>query len=91
MPITSTTKDAQIGKSSVVIGSSFYLGGDAIAIVHDQNPGYLMHLLNSNFFENEKMKHRTGTTVCHLSPTGFLDIKIPIPPIGSAKDCGCFE
>ena len=63
MPITSTTKDAQIGKASVLRVDIAYLGGDAVRITHNQNPGYLMHLLNSDFFNILKMKYRTGTTI----------------------------
>lgn len=87
MPITSTTKEAQIGKASALqIDSHVYLGGDAIALRHEQEPGYLVHLLNSAWFEYFKMQHRTGTTVSHLSPKGIAKIKIPIPPLEVQKE-----
>lgn len=82
MPMTSTTKDAAIGKASaLVVDGPVYLGGDAIALRHNQVAGYLVHLLNSPRFEVEKMKHRSGTTVSHLSPTGIMGLEIPIPPL----------
>ena len=82
MPMTSTTKDAAIGKASTIaFREPAFLGSDAIALRHDQDPGFLVHLLNSARFEAEKMKHRSGTTVAHLSPTGLMSLQIPIPPI----------
>ena len=87
MPITSTTKEAQIGKASAILmDESIYLGGDAIALKHDQEPGYLVHLLNSQWFEPLKMRERTGTTVSHLSPKGIAKIKIPVPPLEVQKE-----
>ena len=82
MPITSTTKEAQIGKASAVLHAApAYLGGDAIALRHNQEPGYLVHLINGSWFESLKMRHRTGTTVSHLSPQAIMDIEIPLPPL----------
>lgn len=82
MPVTSTTKDAAIGKASaLLVDESVFLGGDAIALRHNQEPGYLVHLLNSSKFEVQKMKHRSGTTVSHLSPSGLMGLEIPLPPI----------
>ena len=83
LPITSTTKEAQIGKASMlkVGNTTVYLGGDAIALEHNQCAEYLVQVLNSSWFETFKMRERTGTTVSHLSPTGLRKIKVPIPPI----------
>lgn len=82
MPVTSTTKEAQIGKASALnIDETVYVGGDAIVLSHNQNAGYLVHLLNSHYFEVLKMQHRSGTTVSHLSPKGIATIKIPVPPL----------
>lgn len=48
LPISSTTKEAQIGKVSVVnVDYPIYIGGDALILSHSQNPSYLMYFLNS--------------------------------------------
>lgn len=81
MPVTSTTKDAAIGRAAALLANEpVYLGGDAIALRHSQEPGYLVHVLNSSRFEAQKMKHRSGTTVSHLSPGGVMGLEIPLPP-----------
>ena len=82
MPITSTTKEAQIGiAAAYLVNEDTYLGGDAVAWRHKQNPKYLMYLMNGAYFEYEKMQHRSGTTVSHLSPKGLANITIPLPPL----------
>ena len=82
LPVSSTTKEAQIGKASVYrVEDECYLGGDAIRLRHEQNPGFLMYVINSTYFEKQKMKCVSGTTINHLSPIKLSKIKIPIPPI----------
>lgn len=83
MPISSTTKEAQIGKASVLKVDGVYLGSDAIYLQPSEkiNSDYLMYVINSYFFENEKMKNVSGTTIRHLNVTGISKIKIPIPSI----------
>lgn len=81
LPISSTTKEAQIGKASLVKQDNVILGSDAIALYHDINPSYLMYCLNSNFFEVMKMRCVSGTTIRHLSPKEFMQIQIPVPPL----------
>lgn len=82
MPISSTTKEAQIGKASVLcVDKPVYLGGDALCLRHKQISGFLVHLLNSSWFERQKMKYVHGTTIMHLSPEGISRIRIPIPPL----------
>ncbi|KXU56849.1 MAG: restriction endonuclease subunit S [Prevotella bivia] len=82
LPISSTTKEAQIGKVSVVnVDYPIYIGGDALILSHSQNPSYLMYLMNGSAFEKEKMKCVTGTTIMHLSPQKLLKILIPLPPL----------
>ena len=82
LPVSSTTKEAQIGKASVYrVEDECYLGGDAIRLRHEQNPGFLMYVINSTYFEKQKMKCVSGTTINHLSPSKLSKIKIPIPPL----------
>ena len=83
MPITSTTKEAQIGIAAAMLvdGPTVYLGGDAIALRHGENPKYLMYVLNGTEFEVQKMQCMFGTTVSHLSPGGLKNILIPVPPL----------
>lgn len=82
MPVTSTTKEAQIGiAAAYLVNENTYLGGDAVAWRHKQNPKYLMYVMNGAYFESEKMQYRTGTTVSHLSPKGLAEIEIPVPPL----------
>lgn len=87
MPITSTTKEAKIGKASV-LKVPIYLGSDAIAIIpsRELNPSFLMYLLNGSNFERLKMRHVNGTTIRHLSPDGIMDIKIPIPSLSIQQE-----
>lgn len=86
MPITSTTKEAEIGKASVLnVSEPVYLGGDALALRHEQDADFLVHLLNSNWFEAQKMRTVTGTTVMHLSPKKLAKIRVPVPPIEVQK------
>ena len=82
LPVSSTTKEAQIGKASVYrVEDECYLGGDAIRLRHEQNPGFLMYVINSTYFEKQKMKCVSGTTINHLSPSKLSKIKIPVPPL----------
>ena len=82
LPLSSTTKEAQIGKASVLnVDLNVRLGGDAIALRHKENSAYLMYYINSFHFEYEKMKCVKGTTIMHLSPKGIADIIIPIPSL----------
>ena len=82
LPVSSTTKEAQIGKASVYrLENECYLGGDAIRLRHEQNPGFLMYVINSTVFEKQKMKCVSGTTISHLNPGKLSKIKVPVPPI----------
>ena len=82
LPISSTTKEAQIGKvSALMMQTPVYIGGDALILSHNQNPGFLVYYLNSKKFEKEKMKCVSGTTVTHLSPSKLAKIKVPVPPL----------
>ena len=82
LPVSSTTKEAQIGKASVyMVDKPAYLGGDAILLRHKQNPSFLMYLLNGNLFEKSKMKCVFGTTINHLHPSKLSNIYIPVPPL----------
>ena len=81
-PISSTTKEAKIGKASVYCLSDIcYLGSDAFILRTDMNSHYLMYLLNSEIFEKQKMICVKGTTIRHLDVNKFMKIKVPIPPI----------
>jgi len=81
LPISSTTKEAKIGKASVLCNNNVIIGGDAIVLHHQQCPGYLMYLINSCWFELFKMKCVSGTTIMHLSPSKLSSIEIPVPPL----------
>lgn len=82
LPISSTTKEAQIGcAADLLIDKTIYVGGDAIVLSHHQNPGYLVYYINSARFEKEKMACVSGTTIRHLSPTKLMQISIPLPPL----------
>lgn len=83
MPISSTTKEAQIGKASVLKIDGVYLGSDAIFLHPNEKilSDYLMYVINSFYFEEKKMKNVTGTTIRHLDVTGISKIKIPIPSL----------
>ena len=82
LPVSSTTKEAQIGKASVYLGNdNVSLGSDAIILRNAANSAYLMYYLNSLLFEKEKMSCVHGTTIMHLSPKELVDKKIPFPSI----------
>ena len=82
MPLSSTTKDAKIGKvSAVEVHFSVHIGMDALILTHAQNTHYLVHLLNSQWFEQRKMGCVTGTTIMHLSPKKLATLPIPLPPL----------
>lgn len=82
LPISSTTKEAQIGKvSALMTQTPVYIGGDVLILSHNQNPGFLVYYLNSKKFEKEKMKCVSGTTIMHLSPSKLAKIKLPVPPL----------
>ena len=80
LPVSSTTKEAQIGKASVYLGNDdVSLGSDAIILRDAPNSAYLMYYLNSSLFEKDKMGCVHGTTIMHLSPKELVDKKIPVP------------
>ena len=82
MPLSSTTKDAKIGKvSAVEVHFPVHIGMDALILTHAQNTHYLVHLLNSQWFEQRKMGCVTGTTIMHLSPKKLATLPIPLPPL----------
>ena len=82
IPVSSTTKEAQIGKASVLNVDEVYLGGDAVAFCPTDVviPEFLMYVMNSKSFEKKKMKCVKGTTIQHLSPDGIASIEVPLPP-----------
>ena len=87
LPLSSTTKEAQIGKASVLCTNKpVYIGGDALILSHSQDAGYLVHLLNSGWFEKRKMRCVKGTTIMHLSPKELLEISIPVPPLAVQEE-----
>ena len=82
IPISSTTKEAKIGRAAVYsLDSDAYLGSDAAILRHTENSGYLMYVINSDWFEKEKMKCVSGTTIQHLSLEKLAKIRIPLPPL----------
>ena len=82
LPVSSTTKEAQIGKASVIkTKGRVSLGSDAIILRNCQNASYLMYYLNSSLFERDKMSCVSGTTIMHLSPTKLAEKTIPIPSL----------
>ena len=86
LPLSSTTKEAQIGKVSALCVDGVYVGGDALILSHYQYAGYLVHLLNSGWFEKQKMKCVRGTTIMHLSSQELLKIFIPLPPLSVQEE-----
>lgn len=86
LPVSSTTKEAQIGKVSVVrTKMNVSLGSDAIILRNSFNPSFLMYYLNSKLFEQMKMNCVSGTTIMHLSPSKLVDNKIPIPSLSEQE------
>lgn len=82
LPVSSTTKEALIGKVSVIKNNStISLGSDSIILRGAFNPEYLMYYLNSSLFEKDKMSCVHGTTIMHLSPKELAQKSIPIPSI----------
>lgn len=80
LPVSSTTKEAQIGKVSVIkCKEAVSLGGDALIFRSNLNADYLMYYLNSQLFEKEKMQCVNGTTIMHLSPKKIADKLVPLP------------
>ena len=86
LPVSSTTKEAQIGKVSVVrTKMNVSLGSDAIILRNSSNPSFLMYYLNSKLFEQMKMNCVSGTTIMHLSPSKLVNNKIPIPSLSEQE------
>lgn len=83
LPISSTTKEAQIGKASVLRCDSASLGSDAVAFTPNEEiiAEYLMYVLNSGLFELDKMKCVKGVTIRHLDAKKMMLIEIPVPPV----------
>ena len=83
LPLSSTTKKAQIGKASVLRDKSAFLGGDALSLTcgNSVDPAFLAYYLNSGLFESQKMKCVSGTTIQHLSPDKMCEIAVPVPPL----------
>ena len=87
LPISSTTKEAKIGKASTIcVDSPVYIGGDTLILKHQQCAGYLVHLINSSWFEKQKMMCVHGTTIMHLHPKELAAIHIPIPPLAVQEE-----
>ncbi len=83
-PISSTTKEAQIGKTSVYkLDTKCYLGSDANIFrpILKVNSSFIMYYMNSYHFEKIKMKFVKGTTIRHLDVNELSQIKIPIPSL----------
>lgn len=87
LPISSTTKEAKIGKvSALMTNFDVYCGGDILVLSHKQNPSFLTYYLNSKIFERFKMDCVNGTTIMHLSPSKLAKTKIPIPPLQAQRE-----
>ena len=86
LPVSSTTKEAQIGKASVIKAKTdISLGSDAIILRNSFNPNFLMYYLNSTIFEREKMSCVHGTTIMHLSPKEMAQKLVPIPSVAEQQ------
>lgn len=86
LPVSSTTKEAQIGKASVIKQKqSVSLGSDAIILRNSPNANYLMYYINSTLFEKDKMDCVCGTTIMHLSPKKLANKLVPIPSLSEQK------
>lgn len=86
LPVSSTTKEAQIGKVSVIkTPENVVLGSDAIILRNSPNAAFLMYYINSTLFEKEKMGCVNGTTIMHLSPKKLSQKIIPIPPLAEQE------
>ena len=83
LPISSTTKEAVIGKPSVVKVEGCYLGSDAVQIIptHAINSDFLMYVMHGYKFVHKKMKCVEGTTIRHLKVQKLMDIEVPVPPL----------
>ena len=89
LPISSTTRKAQIGKASVLkVSEPVYMGGDAVALTPKDGilSDYLMYCINGKAFEEQKMKCVKGTTIQHLNPSMMYDIEIPVPPLAVQRE-----
>ena len=87
IPLSSTTKEANIGQAAVYASNRVaYLGSDAAILRHSMDAGYLMYVLNSSFFEKEKMRCVSGTTIRHLSINELSKIRIPLPPLAVQQE-----
>ena len=86
LPVSSTTKEAQIGKVSVIKEKAdISLGSDAIILRNSFNSNFLMYYLNSTLFEREKMNCVHGTTIMHLSPKELAQKTVPIPSVSEQQ------
>lgn len=85
LPVSSTTKESQIGKASIVKVDNVSLGGDAIILRNSPYAEYLMYYINSSLFEKEKMRCVSGTTIMHLSPKKLIETKIPLPSLSEQE------
>ena len=89
LPISSTTRKAQIGKASVLkVSKPVYMGGDTVSLTPKDGilSDYLMYCINGKAFEEQKMKCVKGTTIQHLSPSMMYDIEIPVPPLAVQRE-----
>ena len=81
--MASTSENVEdCGKSVVWLGSDdIVTGGHSIVIRTKQNPMYLAYVLQTPWFQKQKVKKVYGVKVIEFKPDELADIVIPVPPL----------
>jgi type I restriction enzyme S subunit len=80
--ITTTSENVtDVAKCVVWLGEgNVSFGGHSCALIHDQNPMYIAHVLETSEFQFQKNALTQGTKVKDISLAKLGSIKIPLPP-----------
>lgn len=79
---TTSEDDADVAKAVAWVGNQeIAISGDACIYRHKLDPKYVAYFLSSDHFQEQKVRHVTGTKVRRISGSSLAKIRIPVPPL----------
>lgn len=79
---TTSEDDDAVAKATAWIGEGeVAVSGDAYIYRHTLDPRYVAYFFQSEQFQDQKLRHITGTKVRRVSGDALAKIRIPVPPL----------
>jgi type I restriction enzyme S subunit len=84
---TTSEDDAALAKATAWLGDcDVAVSGDAYIYRHTLDPRYVAYFFQSEQFQDQKVRHITGTKVRRISGESLGKIRIPVPPLAVQRE-----